>query len=65
MYPRAKPPTPVRQSVDRNAKTRLNLPIHDVVPDPTSKPTPRPATRTKERCRKCDQRLARQEILHS
>ena len=35
MYPRAKPPTPVRQSVDRNAKTRLNLPTHDVVLDPT------------------------------
>ena len=35
MYPRAKPPTPVRQSVDRNAKTRLNLPTHDVVLDPS------------------------------
>ena len=37
MYPRAKQPTPLRQSVDRNAKTRLNLPTHDVVPDPTSR----------------------------
>ena len=35
MYPRAKQPTPLRQAVDRNAKTRLNLPTHDVVLDPT------------------------------
>ena len=32
---RAKRPTHLRRSVDRNAKTRLNLPTHDVVLDPT------------------------------